>query len=126
MTDTPRAVLEKLVERWNAHDLDGAYGLLDPGYREYFNGSLLKEGSSGARAADQFMYDAVPDYRREVDDLYADDQGGAMRWRFLGTGSKGAFELSLVSFCRIAGGKITEARIYGDATSLAQALGVGE
>ena len=116
MTKIPLVVLQTLTDRWNAHDEEAVYDLLDDHYREYLNGVLVKNGQSAARATDRIIYDAVPDYRREVDELYADHEGGAMRWRFIGTGPNGAFEVSLASTYRIRGGKITEAWIYGDPT----------
>jgi len=122
--DSPITVLKRLADRWNAHDLDAVYGLMHPDYREYLNGALIKQGAVAARAADQPIYETVPDYRREVDELYADDKGGAIRWRFLGTGPNGLFEVPLASTYRIDGGKIVEAWIYGDPMALARALGL--
>lgn len=103
-------------------DANDVYSLLHSDYREYLNGILLKHGADAARAADQQMYDLMTDYRPEVDDLYA-DEGGAMRWRFFGTGPDGPFELSLASTYRIESGRITEAWLYGPA-AIARAFGL--
>jgi SnoaL-like polyketide cyclase len=124
MPETQLNFLKDLVDRWNAHDLDSAYGALDENYCEYFNGVFVKRGGSATRAADQFIYDSVPDYRREVDELYADQDGGAMRWRFCGTGPNGPFEISFASTYRINGGKIVECWLYGDPTAYTDAFGL--
>ena len=124
MAATTYDVLKLLSERWNAHDLDFVYRLLDDDYCEYLNGVLAKKGSAGTRAADQYMYEAVPDYRREVDELYADNDGGAMRWRFCGTGPNGPVEISVASTYRIRDGRVVECWVYGDPSSFAHAMGL--
>jgi ketosteroid isomerase-like protein len=124
MPNVNHELLSTLAERWNAHDLDHVYGLLAENYREYLNGVLVKQGRSATRTADQFLYDTVSDYGREVDDLYADENGGAMRWRFCGTGPNGSFELSVASFYLIKDGEISECWLYGDPTAYARALGL--
>jgi predicted ester cyclase len=116
-------LLSTLAHRWNAHDLDFVYGLLDEDYREYLNDVLVKHGCGAARAADQVIYDSVPDYRREVDAVIGDGDSAAMRWRFCGTGPNGAFEIPVASFYRIADGKIVECWLYGDPVAYAVALG---
>jgi ketosteroid isomerase-like protein len=118
------ALLDTLAQRWNAHDLDFVYGLLDDDYREYLNDVLVKQSRAAARAADQFIYDSVPDYRRDIDALVGDDNCAAMRWRFCGTGPNGPFEIPVASFYRIADGKIVECWLYGDPVAYAHALGL--
>lgn len=114
MSETQWDLLTRLTDHMNAHDLDAVYGMLHEDYREYFNGVLVKEGPVATRAADQFVYDAVPDYRREVDYLYADEGGGAMFWRFLGTGPNGPIEMRAASNLRVKDGKVIESWIYAD------------
>ncbi len=126
MPNTKYDLLTTMLERWNAHDVEFFYRLLDDNYREYLNGVLVKNGAADAREADQFLYDTIPDYRSEVDDLYADDRGGAIRWRFVGTGPTGPFELPVASFYRIANRKILECWQYGDAVANAHALGLDQ
>jgi ketosteroid isomerase-like protein len=124
MSETEYGILKSLTDHLNAHDLDSVYGLVDENYCEYLNGVLVKSGLAATRAADQFVYDTVPDYRREVDQLYADDDGGAMFWRFCGTGPNGPFEMSVASNYRFKDGKVVECWLYGDPTAYADALGL--
>lgn len=126
MSEANYEYLRTMIERWNAHDVEYFYGLLDKNYREYLNGVLVKNGRADAREADQFMYDTIPDYRCEVDDLYADEHGGAIRWRFYGTGSTGPFELAVASFYHIRNEKFVECWQYGDAVANAHALGLDQ
>jgi predicted ester cyclase len=125
MGASPEEILKKVVEAFNAHDLDTVYGLLHGDYREYINGVLVKQGPDAARAADQPFYDAVPDYRREVDELFASGAAAAMRWRFLGTGRDGAFEFPLVTICKVEDGSIIEAWLYGDFAAVVSAIAPG-
>jgi ketosteroid isomerase-like protein len=119
------AIVQRVVESWNAHDLDAVYSLLHEGYREYVNGVEVpgKRGPRATRVADQPMYDAVPDYRREVDELFGDGSRAAMRWRFLGTGPNGEFEIPIATTYTLRDGKILEAWLYGDPLAVARALG---
>jgi len=126
MPRTNYDLLRTMIDHWNAHDVEHYYGLLHDNYREHLNGVLVKNGRADARDADQFLYDTLLDYRSEVDDLYADDYGGAIRWRFIGTGPAGRFELPVASFYRITAGKIAECWQYGDAVANAHALGLDQ
>jgi hypothetical protein len=120
------ALLKTLADRWNAHDLDYVCGLLHDDYREYLNDVLVKRGRGATRTADQFIYDTVADYRREVDALIAGENCAAMRWRFCGTGPNGSFEIPVASFYRIEDGKIVECWLSGDPAAYAHALGLDE
>ena len=124
MSQSHREFLTYETERWNAHDLDLVYGFLDENYREYLNGVLVKEGRAATRAADQFFYETLPDYHREIEEMHADDDGGAMRWRIRGTGPNGPVEMAVAAFFRIEHGKITECWLYGDPAQFAYALGI--
>ena len=124
MSDHNYDLLRVMFERWNAHDVEYVYGLFADNYREYLNGVLVKNGRADAREADRFLYKTIPDYRTELDDLYADEHGGALRWRFTGTGPAGPFALPVASFYRITNGRITECWQYGDPTANAHALGL--
>ena len=126
MPDHHCDLLRLMIERWNTHDVEHCYRLLADNYREYFNGALVKNGRSDAREADQFLYDTIPDHRAEVDDLYAGEHGGALRWRFIGTGPAGPFALPVASFYRITNGRITECWQYGDTPANAHALGLDQ
>ncbi|WP_437818357.1 ester cyclase [Sorangium sp. So ce1078] len=117
-------VVRKLGQAWNKHDLDTVYGLLHEEYREHWNGKLVKQGRDATRAADQAIYDAVPDYRREVDQLFGDGESVASLWRFLGTGPGGPFELPIACFYKVRDGLIVECWIHADAGDLARALGM--
>jgi hypothetical protein len=79
IADHNHDLLRMMFERWNAHDVEYEYGLLADNYREYLNGVLVKNGHADAREADRFLNNTIPDYRAEVDDLYADKHGGALR-----------------------------------------------
>ena len=126
MSDHNYDLIRMLFERWNAHDVEHVYGLFADGYREYFNGVLVKNGRSDALEADRFLYDTISDYRAEIDDLYAGEHGAALRWRFIGTGPAGSFELPVASFYRVAQGSIVECWQYGDSVANAHALGLDQ
>lgn len=124
MSDRNYDLLRVMIERWNAHDIEHFYRMLTDNYREYLNGILVKNGRADAREADQFLYDTIPDYRADVDALHADEHGGAIRWRFIGTGPAGPFELPVASFYRITNQRIAECWQYGDSVANAHALGL--
>lgn len=117
-------VVRKLGQAWNKHDLDTVYGLLHDDYREHLNGKLVKEGRDATREADQAIYNLVPDYRREVDQLFGEGESVASLWRFLGTGPAGAFELPLACFYKVRDGLIVECWIHVDSGDMARALGI--
>lgn len=119
----PVEVVRRLGLAWNAHDLDTVYGLLHPDYREHWNGVLVHTSRDAARAADEPLYALVPDYRREVDQLFGQGEQVASLWRFLGTGPAGAFEIPLGCFYRVQDGLITASWIQIDHRSLDKALG---
>ena len=64
-------IVSKLVDEWNAHDLDSVYAHLSDDYREYINGVLAKSGRGQAREADADLCDMIPDCRRTVEELWA-------------------------------------------------------
>jgi predicted ester cyclase len=120
MVDQTTDLLNGLVRAFNDHDLDTAYAHLHDDYREYLNGTLVKQSRSEARLADQPFYDTMPDYRREVDELIVNGPAAAMRWRFLGTGPDGPLEVPWVTIWHVQDGEVVECWVYGD-VSLASA-----
>ena len=124
MNDQTADTIKKMVDAFNTHDLDTVYGLLHDDYHEYRNGKLTVESAAAARAADQPTYDAISDFRRETDELIVSGSAAAMRWRFLGTGRNGAFEVSLASFFTVQNAKIVEAWMYLDVAATTSATGL--
>ena len=71
------------------------------------------------------LYEAIPDYRREVDELIVSGSALAMRWRLLGTGRNGPFEVPAASFGKVENGKIVEGWVYIDTQLFLSASGLG-
>ena len=111
-------VFEQIVSAYNAHDLDAVYGFLAPGYRQFANGTLHATGPTETRAADSVLYDLVPDYRREVLDLFGDGDRAICRSRISGTITDGgAFALEVATVIRVESGQLVEAHLYFDIAS---------
>ena len=108
-------MFEKIVVAFNAHDLDTVYGFLAPDYQQYANGTLHATGPAEARVADSVMYDLLPDYRREILDLFGDGDQAVCRSRISGTMADGAlFGLEVATVLRVQAGEIMQAHLYFD------------
>lgn len=111
-------IVTKMFEEWNAHDLDAVYARLADDYREYANGVLVKVGRVEARAADEALYEMIPDYRRTVDELWGLDDRVAARFSIHGTMSDGKrFEVAVGCIYGLRDRHISEAHLYFDPTS---------
>ncbi len=117
MPSEPTAVevFEQMVAAYNAHDLDAVYAAMAPGYRQFVNGTLHATGPVETRAADSVLYDLVPDYRREVLDLFGDGDRAVCRSRISGTTADGAaFALEVATVIRVEHGELAEGNLYFD------------
>ena len=108
-------VVTRMVEAWNAHDLDAVYGLLTDDYREYANGVLRRNSRAEARAADDTMYQMIPDYRRTVEELWGAGDRVVSRFTIFGTMADGStLERAIGCFYGIRDGKIHECHLFFD------------
>ena len=108
-------IVSDLVDKWNAHDLDASYAHLAEDYREYINGKLVKVGRAEARAADEPLYEATPDYSRTVEELWGVDDRGVGRFVGRGTMANGSkLEVPFLCIYGIRGGHISEGHLYLD------------
>lgn len=117
MTSEPTAVqvFEQMVEAFNAHDLDAVYAGIAPGYQQFVNGTLHATGPVEARAADSVLYDLLPDYRREILDLFGDGDRAVCRSRISGTTADGAaFALEVATVVRVEHAHLVEGHLYFD------------
>ena len=91
-------------------------------YHEYLNGALAKSSREEARAADQALYEALPDYRRTVEELWGQNDRVVSRFTINGTmaGAK-QFELAVAAIFGICDGQIAEAHLYFDPSTAVRA-----
>jgi ketosteroid isomerase-like protein len=115
-------IISGMFADWNAHDLDRVYSHLADDYHEYLNGVLAKSGREEARAADQALYDMVPDYRRTVEELWGQNDRVISRFFISGTLTGGErFELAVAAIFGIRDGQVAEAHLYFDPSSAVRA-----
>jgi steroid delta-isomerase-like uncharacterized protein len=134
MSEQNKAVVRRVIEdHWNAKNHALAPELFAPTVTFHTPDGLLK-GLDGASTLLQAYATAFPDFRLVIDDLVAEADKVAFRWTFNGThrGPFGEIRATgkpvsvsgCVGICRIAGGKVNEARMCWDKYALLQQLGV--
>jgi len=115
-------IIREMFANWNAHDLGRVYARLADDYHEYLNGALAKSSREEARAADQALYEMLPDYRRTVEELWGQNDRVVSRFTISGTmtGAK-QFELAVAAIFGIRDGEIAEAHLYFDPSTAVRA-----
>lgn len=113
-------------EAENRHDVEATGRLVGPDLTVSINGvNRLSSGADDDRANAE-LFDAYPDYRREIVDIVASGDRGAVRWRMLGSAVDGSGLADLnvhgCSVVTVADGRLVEAHLYVDEQALTAVL----
>ena len=111
MTD----VIDRLVAAMNAHDLDGAAGLIDEDYRseQPAHPGRAFTGRAQMRANWAAMFDGVPDFRAELSRSVQDGDTTWSEWHWSGTRRDGQLlDVRGVTLFQIRDGHIVAGRLY--------------
>ena len=135
MTDRIAAANKALVRRFYKEVyVDWNMALVDEVVSPRFTSHDWPEGSTGPQAFRDYyaaMRSAVPDARYEVDDLIADGDRVAVRWRLLGThegdfggipASGRPITLKGIAIYRVADGKLMERWVVSDLHGLLEEI----
>jgi steroid delta-isomerase-like uncharacterized protein len=78
-------IAKRYFEALNAHDLDAAVALWEPGATDRFVGQLEVTAPDGVRDYFQTLFEAFPDFSIEVLEVTSSRSRTAVRWRVRGT-----------------------------------------
>lgn len=133
MSEANKALARRLFDAINAHDLDAAHKLYaaDATYHDLPPG-MPKSWETVVTAMTGY-FEAFPDMQTEIEEIVADGDKVAVRYRWTGTHSGPLLDIpatgkkvnqSGAGLYRFAGGKIVESWLKGDQMNLMQQLGV--
>jgi glyoxylase-like metal-dependent hydrolase (beta-lactamase superfamily II)/predicted ester cyclase len=119
----------------DAHDLEAAVAMWEPGGRENVRGQIDTIAPEGVRAFLGGMLASFPDLRIEIVETTADTQRCAVRWRMSGTfagpepfngltPTGDRFETEGVDVLRIEDGRIVENDAFTDSTAFGRQIGM--
>lgn len=132
MADDITARMRELYEAMNAKDLDAFIGMLAEDFVDHDEFPGLQPGREGVRQMFANMFSAFPDFRMEVDDLFAAGDKGVARMRMTGThqgefmgipGTGRRVDVNGIDIVRFRGGKAVEHWGVTDMLALMQQLG---
>lgn len=110
----------------NAHDVDATRRLVDDALEVTINGILQLASGKADGQANSDLFEAYPDYSREVLEVVVSGDRGTVRWRMVGTPAVGTnrppLDLHGCSIVTVREGRITQAHLYADTTILATIL----
>jgi ketosteroid isomerase-like protein len=123
-------VIDQLVERMNAHDLDGVVGLMHPDYHSEQPAHPAREFGTSAqvRANWDAMFRGIPDFRAELLRSTDDGQTCWTEWHWRGNRTDGSpFDMRGVAIFELRDDRIAAARLYmepveHDGTDIEQAV----
>ena len=105
-------------EAENIHDHDAMTSLLADGIEIAVNGTTALSSARGDRLAMAALFDAYPDYRREILAMVEAGATAAVRWRMRGTPGEAyqdrldQLDLEGCSVIEVAEGRISRAWLY--------------
>jgi ketosteroid isomerase-like protein len=115
MVDDPRAVLERLLDVLNAHDLDSLVGCFDEGYRseQPAHPERAFVGRDQVRKNWGALLEQIPDLRAELVASAVDGESVWAEMRWTGTKADGApLDERGVTILGIRDGRIAWGRLY--------------
>jgi steroid delta-isomerase-like uncharacterized protein len=133
MSEQNKAVVRRIIEDyWNKKNPALAGELFAADCSWHIPGGELQRGVQGAEQLYGPYATAFPDFRLTIEDTVVEGDRVAVSYSFTGT-HKGALgtvpasgkrvTLSGIAIFRLAGGKVTEARLVWDTLSLQQQIG---
>lgn len=120
MSDAPADVYLAYIDAENRRDRDAMDAVLAPELTVTFNGRPVLGSSEADAEATAELWAAYPDYRRTVDGVVASGDEVVASWRMIGrprpdlAGRLGELAISGCSWVTVVGGRIVDARLYGD------------
>ena len=108
-------VIDQLVERMNAHDLDGVVGLMHPDYHSEQPAHPAREFGTSAqvRANWDAMFRGIPHFRAELLRSADDRQTCSTEWHWRGSRTDGQpFDMRGVAIFELRDDRIAAARLY--------------
>ena len=133
MSDQNKAVVRRIIEDyWNKKNPALAVELFAADCSWHIPGGELPRGVQGAAQLYGSYATAFPDFRLTIEDIVVEGDQVAVSYSFTGTnkGQLGAVPASgkrvtvpAIAIFRLAGGKVTEARLVWDTLSLQQQIG---
>ena len=130
--EDPKAVIRLWIAAWNAQDLDAAEELLAPEFVRHDANLPDVVGPQAERQLIAGNLAAFPDLHFEIEQLIAEGDLVAARYRVQGThqgdflgipGTGRPVTIQAVESYRLAGGKLAEQWVVMDALGLLQQLG---
>jgi ketosteroid isomerase-like protein len=108
MMSAPAAIIDKLFDSFNRHDVAALQALYAPNAR--LTSSDFCKPRTGADVARTYgaMFRSFPDIRDEVETVIIDGDRAAVRFVSSSRIPGGAFRLALMTFFRFSGGRIIE------------------
>lgn len=126
VTSEVERVYRAYNEAENRHDIKATGRMVGADLTVSINGvSRLSSGADDDRANAE-LFAAYPDYRREIVDIVASGNRGAVRWRMLGSAVDGSglpdLDVHGCSVVTVADGQLVEAHLYVDERALTAVL----
>lgn len=110
----------------NAHDLEATTALVTEDLAVAINGIPQLSSGSDDEQANATLFATYPDYHREVLEVIAEGDRGAIRWRMVGTPAAGldisALDIHGCSVVEVRDGRLARANLYVDMNALSAVL----
>jgi ketosteroid isomerase-like protein len=119
MAATPKEVVHRLVEAYNAKSVEGVLELYRPDAR--FWDPLHREGVAGRDAIGKLieeLFAAYPDEEMVVETLAGDETHAVAEFRSNGTSDGEPFEVEFTEVYKVSDGRIEWCRVYLDPKAL--------
>ncbi len=109
------SVIESLVEKMNAHDLDAVVDLMHPDYHSEQPAHPAREFGSSAQVRSNWeaMFTGIPDFHAELIASVQDGSTCWTEWHWTGTQTSGEpFDMRGVTLFELRDDRIVAARLY--------------
>lgn len=129
MTDpSPAQVYRAYIEAETRRDGPALAALLAPDIRIEVDGAPALASADEDQAAMQALFEAYPDYHREIIEIIESGDRAAVRWRMVGrprpalSGRLPVIDIHGVSFVAVKHGRMTEAYVWSPGNALENVL----
>lgn len=132
-TEENKAVFQKLIELQEHGDLNTVDQVIAPNWVNHDGSESPLQGPEGFKRLTMGFRSAFSDIRLEIEDMLAEGDKVAARWRFRGTNSGSfqgmpptgkAVDVKATGIFRVVDGKVTDNWVNMDFLGLLQQLGV--
>src|SRR5580692_6407503 len=108
MTSAPEAIIDKLFDAFNRHDVAALQALYAPNARLTSSDFCKPRTGTDVGRTYGAMFRAFPDIRDDVDTIIIDGDRAAVRFVSSSRTPGGSFRVKLMTFFRFSGGRIVE------------------